>query len=98
MHPIPIRQFAAPLHHILLTGVEHVVRAKGRRVLFPHGAELGNDDLGAAAGAQGLDDGEPDGAPAEDEDRVGLFVLGDIDCVPADGEGLDEGGDVETYL
>lgn len=58
-------------------------------------ADLADDDVAAAAAGKDLDDGEADGATAEDEGGVALAEGGDVDGVPADGEGLDEGTDFE---
>lgn len=65
--------------------------AEQLRELLAARRDFGDDDLGGAAGAQGLDDGETDGPAAEDEDGVVGLEGRDVHGVPADGQGLDEG-------
>lgn len=93
VHARGARDFPDARGDVLPERVEHVVGAEPFREGGARGRGFRHDDLCAAAGEQADDQGETDGTGAEDEDGRGGVrgEVREVDGVPGDGYGLDEG-------
>lgn len=90
-----VGEFAAALDEVLLDRVDNIVCAELLCKLLSTSAHFRDDDLVAALGFERQDRRYTDRTAPEDERDVSLLERADLDGVPADREGLDEGTDLE---
>lgn len=95
VRPLAAGQTVDLVHDVGGRRVDDVVGTEFPGEFPPPAAHLADDDVVAPFALEGLDDGQADGSAPQDQGGVARLEGGDRDRVPADGQGFDQGADLE---